>query len=932
MIRWKAVALFLALILIALGLVSVFATDSETSDNLSPYPHIAADRVYGFRDGIAAVIIYEDTGAFRLGYINQSLDFVIPYKTYGFDPHWQTPQFSYGLVPVRSDMDGAVGFFNIRGVAVTPFMYEAARDFSEGLAAVRYGGQWGFIDTYGDIHIPFRYDRAGDFSEGVAPVMLNGRWGFIDTEGELAIPFVLEHYYSQGDNFMHPGFSEDLVPVLFDEEEGPRWGFLTRAGNRMHSYLYHGVHGFVEGRALVMGQDHEGHASFGYINQQGEEIVPPVYDLGRDFSEGLAAVSFNGGWGFIDEYGRVQVPVRYEYARSFSQGLAAVMSGGLWGFIDRWGNEVIPLIYSGVGDFAYGAAAVRLGEDEEARWGFVSPRGEILFPIEFTEVTDFSEYLAWARASDGWSMIEISQTDDMAYAPRYIYQPVPEYLRFTPQPHTIDGIYDPAGAEDAILAMALSLTPEQRTSGDALNIVTLYIENAIRRGTSQELPVDGILSAEILQNGAYIAQNLWQSALATTNAANLHLMRQLGVNINFIASQEDVIAITFPEDVSTIGFDSLTVEMEFGAVTISREDIMQGGEVIIERGTPVSNHFIGEMPLDPVLLGFAFRHFLTSPVSYLLEYWAIIAIALLILLWGILATIGHRFRIWVVPVFAVLFILGNLWTLRGNQQENEEIPAIAEDYVYSVIITMSPGMRATVSIPLNGADQGGLMILGENGKPQLSRYNPVTNTIDARISSDGTFVLGRNETVFMDIVDADPMVQEAIFVLASMGIMTGVEGYFHPDSAITRGELALALVTSLGLPTDIANNIFPDNNPEDMYYHAIATVAYHGLINGFGDGHFRGSWAIPKSDLVVVLGRVLTEHMGYRPPVDIGGILARYQDLDRIDVRAQTAIALVTATNILVEREDGRFAPESVMTRGDAAVVIYRLFGRMWNA
>jgi hypothetical protein len=66
---------------------------------------------------------------------------------------------------------------------------------------------------------------------------------------------------------------------------------------------------------------------YGFKNQYGRVVVPPVYDMAYYFTENRAAV--NKG-----------ATVRMENA-----------GGGNWGFIDGSGKEVIPLQYSSVTSF-----------------------------------------------------------------------------------------------------------------------------------------------------------------------------------------------------------------------------------------------------------------------------------------------------------------------------------------------------------------------------------------------------------------------------------------------------------------------------------------------------------------------------------------------------------------------------------------------------
>ena len=44
---------------------------------------------------------------------------------------------------------------------------------------------------------------------------------------------------------------------------------------------------------------------FGFVDAARTVVIPPIYELARDFSEGLAAVRLNGRRGYIDPEGEV---------------------------------------------------------------------------------------------------------------------------------------------------------------------------------------------------------------------------------------------------------------------------------------------------------------------------------------------------------------------------------------------------------------------------------------------------------------------------------------------------------------------------------------------------------------------------------------------------------------------------------------------------
>lgn len=63
-------------------------------------------------------------------------------------------------------------------------------------------------------------------------------------------------------------------------------------------------------------------------------------------------------------------------------------------------------------------------------------------------------------------------------------------------------------------------------------------------------------------------------------------------------------------------------------------------------------------------------------------------------------------------------------------------------------------------------------------------------------------------------------------------------------------------------------------------------------------------------------------------PSNPSSYLTRYKD--GVVDWAQKEVALATKENLVVYRTDGTFKGSSGMTRGDAAIVVYRLFQKIW--
>ena len=68
--------------------------------------------------------------------------------------------------------------------------------------------------------------------------------------------------------------------------------------------------------------------------------------------------------------------------------------------------------------------------------------------------------------------------------------------------------------------------------------------------------------------------------------------------------------------------------------------------------------------------------------------------------------------------------------------------------------------------------------------------------------------------------------------------------------------------------------------------------------------------------------------MRYKAPTNPESYLSKYED-DIADW-AKPMIALATRENLIVKRKDGRFYAAGSMTRGNAAIALYRLFKKMW--
>lgn len=327
--------------------------------------------------------------------------------------------------------------------------WDGARDFSEGMAAVKLDGKWGFIDTNGTVVISPKYDGAYSFSEGLAAVQSNGKWGYIDKTGAVVIPFTYAYtyafqeglavygqgnyygylnkegkaitnaVYSEASSFQNGiacvkkdgkyGFidkegnaltefvyggkseaSEELIPVFYaDSSKTINTGYLGLDGKQVLDFLWYDAKPFSEGLAAAC---NEYTKPYGFIDKTGTFVIAPAWDSVESFQNGIALVTKDRVHTYIDKTGKQITPKTYQKAYSFTDsGLAriAVSSATGWnfGFIDKNGNEVIAPIYAVAMDFDYGYARVSNGK----KWGFINQDGVEISGMKWTEVGSFTE-------------------------------------------------------------------------------------------------------------------------------------------------------------------------------------------------------------------------------------------------------------------------------------------------------------------------------------------------------------------------------------------------------------------------------------------------------------------------------------------------------------------------------------------------------------
>jgi hypothetical protein len=216
---------------------------SDTAANVEQTPKTAkllrvqVDGKIGFIDGTGKIVIptqYESMGEFSEGLASVcvgecSTEHILGYR---YDDNYKKidveQSFKYGFI----DESGKF--------AINP-MFEDARKFSEGLAAVCEGKgcyyakrdtdqkKWGFIDKQGKMIITPQFDDATEFHEGLAAVGVGGKYGYIDKTGSIVINPLFESEIAFDGGFAmvsvkEPGADKNDILTKY------KWGYIDKTG------------------------------------------------------------------------------------------------------------------------------------------------------------------------------------------------------------------------------------------------------------------------------------------------------------------------------------------------------------------------------------------------------------------------------------------------------------------------------------------------------------------------------------------------------------------------------------------------------------------------------------------------------------------------------------------------------------------------------
>ena len=324
-------------------------------------------------------------GDSKLGYIDNRGGFVI------------VPGFSAArrFQPNRRAVVGSgekFGIIDISGKYIVEPIYDYINDYSEKLAIARDGDGFVVLDENGGV-ISKKYYYISDYKNNRAVYSIKnqdgtGLYGYMDETGKP----VVEPIYKSASVY-------EADRAVVKRTDGI-FALIDKDGNLIRTLEYGYVGGFSSGMALFAD---EGYDKYGYLDMDGNVVIPPSFEFAENFKDGLAVVDISGeyprsGMGLIDTSGKFVIQPLYAEILLLGEGMAALglpksaeylFAGNKFALATCEGKILTDFAFYGIGPFSNGIACAY----DNLSTFFIDTEGNMIDTLPSVEGTGAMELL-----------------------------------------------------------------------------------------------------------------------------------------------------------------------------------------------------------------------------------------------------------------------------------------------------------------------------------------------------------------------------------------------------------------------------------------------------------------------------------------------------------------------------------------------------------
>lgn len=314
----------------------------------------------------------------KTGIVNKDLSELteLPYHEFGSAEN--------GLRPAIAK-SGHVVLIDNKGRIIKTTMYDMCDRLINGLLPVRKGDKWGLIDTNVNEIIPLRYDMLMQEQKGKFWVTtLDKKKGLVNRNGKEILPKKYNSIYF---------VSESLIRADLDG----KWGVVDTLTNIKIPFKYDLIWGSTRGYKVEIDK------KAGYIDYNGKEIIPLIYESAYEEREDRIRVQSNDKYGYIDWAGREIIPIKYDKIEKLRGGLLKVTVDGRQGVIDKEGREIIPPIHEWV---STGSEGFTQYGPLVGKRGLIDSTGLKVLDIKYDKIGPFVGDLAYVRGQEKYGYVD----------------------------------------------------------------------------------------------------------------------------------------------------------------------------------------------------------------------------------------------------------------------------------------------------------------------------------------------------------------------------------------------------------------------------------------------------------------------------------------------------------------------------------------------
>ncbi len=268
---------------------------------------------------------------------------------------------------------------------------------------VEENGKWGLYDfKLKKFIVPPQFEDAEFYGNQFSTVKQGDKYKIINHKGESLM----------ADFDTTVNFSRSLILA----KRGEKYLFLVK------KKLIQGSLGFVNQLTLekeydqvIMSYNDDFsvvglNGKFGYINEEGDEIIPLNYDAATIFEGGIAAVKMEEKWGVIDKSNEIVIDFKYKIMRRYRNGYAVAKNNrGKWGMIDAQDKPHIPFKYQYLSP--YNDENISIARFKK-RYGLLDENGTIIVPFQYEFDETYSGLLhicmnyMWFKKDGKWGTVD----------------------------------------------------------------------------------------------------------------------------------------------------------------------------------------------------------------------------------------------------------------------------------------------------------------------------------------------------------------------------------------------------------------------------------------------------------------------------------------------------------------------------------------------